>query len=111
MSLVLAPVAAVEASVDAGVIGVLANCTASIAGAPSVGGIFDREYAQANVGDYGMASTAPALTVQRAVVPVQPYGLVVVIDATAALEDRGRYIVREARPDGGLIVLLLELAP
>jgi hypothetical protein len=76
---------------------------ATLAGLP-VRGIFDRAYAQAEVGFAGMASTQPAFTLASASVPAGVVGAALVHKGTA-------YAVVDPQPDGtGVSVLFLELA-
>lgn len=103
--------AALETDVDAAVLDHLANATVSIGGAQPVPAIFTRSYQQAGVGEFGMASAAPAVKVQSFRVPAQPYGLAVVVADNAVPADGGDYLIRETQPDGGLTVLILERAP
>jgi hypothetical protein len=66
--------------------------------------IFDAAYAGADVGPYGMASTAPTLTIATADVPPAVVSLPVVINAI-------NYRVAAHEPDGtGISRLRLELA-
>ena len=70
----------------------------------TVAAIFDEAYASGDVGPYGMASTAPTLTIATADVPASPIGLPVVANGAT-------YAVVVHRPDGtGISRLLLEAA-
>lgn len=76
---------------------------ATLAGLP-VRAIFDRDYAQAEVGFSGMATTSPALTLKTSDVPAASVGLAVVVAGSD-------YRIAEHKPDGtGISVLMLELA-
>ena len=77
--------------------------TATVDGA-SVSVIFDNGYATGAVGPYGMASSAPTLTLPTASVPASPVGKAVVVTGT-------NYTVAEHQPDGsGVSTLILERA-
>jgi hypothetical protein len=66
--------------------------------------IFDAAYASGDVGPYGMASTAPQLTIATADVPAAPIGLPVVANGAS-------YLVAAHQPDGtGISRLILEVA-
>lgn len=66
--------------------------------------IFDNGNALGSVGPFGMASTAPQLTIATADVPASPVGLSVIADGIA-------YLVAAHEPDGtGISRLLLEAA-
>lgn len=100
--------AALEARLTAGVFKHLPNATATFLdefGMPqTVDGIFDAAGVVANVGGFGVASSAPSLTASTASLPADPVGL--------ALTLRGsNYVVAAAEPDGtGITRLLLESA-
>lgn len=70
----------------------------------TIEGIFDAAGVVANVGGFGVASSAPSLTASTASLPADPVGL--------ALTLRGsNYVVAAAEPDGtGITRLLLESA-
>lgn len=70
----------------------------------TIEGIFDAAGVVANVGGFGVASSAPSLTASTASLPADPVGL--------ALTLRGcDYVVAAAEPDGtGITRLLLESA-
>lgn len=73
-------------------------------GGVAVQGIFDAAYAAASVGAYGMAGSAPALTLATASVPADPVGLAAVVGGVS-------YLVAAHEPDGtGISRLLLETA-
>lgn len=73
-------------------------------GGVAVKGIFDKAYQFGDVGDSGMASTAPVLTLATASVPASPVGVAVVIGAVT-------YTVAAHEPDGvGVSLLMLEKA-
>ena len=77
--------------------------TATLDGLP-VAAIFDADYAQGQVGPYGMASSQPSLTLSTTSVPTNPVGLPVVIKGLD-------YLVASHEPDGtGVSRLYLELA-
>jgi hypothetical protein len=77
--------------------------SATLAGV-AVAAIFDKAYTSAGVGAYGMAGTAPALTLATASVPADPVGLAAVVGGVS-------YTVAAHEPDGtGVSVLLLETA-
>lgn len=66
--------------------------------------IFDNTFALGAVGQYGMATSGPSLTLQTASVPVDVEGKTCLVDAVA-------YTVAAHEPDGaGISVLRLELA-
>jgi len=70
----------------------------------AVRAIFDEAYALGTVGAYGMAGSAPVLTLATASVPASPIGLGVVVGTT-------NYTIASHEPDGtGLSRLLLEVA-
>lgn len=66
--------------------------------------IFDKAYQLGNVGNSGMATTAPVLTLATAVVPADPVGTAVVVSGVS-------YTVVAHEPDGtGVSLLMLEAA-
>lgn len=66
--------------------------------------IFDNTFALGAVGQYGMATTGPRITLQTASVPADVEGKACVVDSVA-------YTVAAHEPDGaGISVLRLELA-
>lgn len=68
----------------------------------TVRGIFDAEYALAEVGTSGMAATAPVYTLPTAQVPAAPVGKLLLLPT-------GRWKIAEHQPDGtGMSLLLLE---
>ena len=70
----------------------------------TVAAIFDAPGALGSVGPYGMATSAPQLTIATASVPASPVGLPVVANGV-------NYSIAEHLPDGtGISVLVLELA-
>jgi hypothetical protein len=70
----------------------------------TVAAIFDEAYAGGDVGPFGMASTAPQLTIATADVPAAVVGMPVVANGT-------NYTVAAHEPDGtGVSRLVLELA-
>ena len=78
--------------------------TAATLGGVAVAAIFDNGYASAGVGAYGMAGSAPALTLATASVPADPVGLAAVVGGVS-------YLVAAHEPDGtGISRLLLETA-
>lgn len=82
---------------------------ATVGGVAGVGVQFSAAYALGNVGNLGMASSQPAITLPDTAVPSDPVGSFVVITQGHGL---GRYLVAEHQPDGsGVSVLLLEAAP
>ena len=73
-------------------------------GGVAVVGIFDKAYQLGDVGGTGFASTQPVFTLASTSLPVDPVGLVLVVNAT-------NYSVVAHEPDGtGLSVLMLEAA-
>lgn len=97
------PFAQAIADMVSAVVPMLANVSATIDGVP-VQGLFTDAYASANVGPYGMASSAPTLTLASADTPASPLDKAVTINATS-------YLVRATEPDGsGLTRLILERA-
>lgn len=79
----------------------LSNVTATVNNI-SVQGIFDNAYQLATVGTYGMASTAPVLTIKTSDVPTNPVGTGVVVNGT-------NYQIAAHEPDGtGISRLILE---
>lgn len=77
--------------------------TVTLNGVP-VSAIFDAAYALGSVGEYGMASSQPMLTLATADVPAAPVGQAVVANGV-------NYLVAAHEPDGtGLSRLLLEKA-
>lgn len=70
----------------------------------TVAAIFDAPGALGSVGPYGMATSAPQLTIATASVPANPVGLPVVANGV-------NYLIAEHMPDGtGISVLVLEVA-
>ena len=66
--------------------------------------IYDNAYQAGAVGPYGMASSAPSLTLPTASVPASPVGKAVVVAGT-------NYTVAEHQPDAsGVSTLILERA-
>ena len=97
-----APFAALETRLNRAVFARLANTVAVVNG-NTVAAIFDSPYAQGTVGNYGMASTAPALTLATSDVPANPVGLPVVANTV-------NYLVVAHEPDGtGISRLVLEV--
>ena len=82
------------------------------AGAVAFAGVgvqFSGAYALGNVGNLGMASSSPAITLPDSAVPADPVGSSVVITQGHGL---GSYLVAEHQPDGsGVSTLVLEAAP
>lgn len=98
-----APFAAAMHMLNASVLGVLANATATI-GSAVVPGIFDNGYALGAVGMSGMASTQPTFTMATGSLVGEAVGRSLQINGVA-------YIVAAHEPDGaGISRLLLELA-
>ena len=78
--------------------------TAATLNGVAVSGIFDAPLALGVVGEYGMASTQPSITLPTAQVPVDPVGTSVVVGGST-------YLVAAHEPDGtGISRLLLESA-
>ncbi|MDF3821976.1 hypothetical protein P3G55_18875 [Leptospira sp. 96542] len=101
----LAPFAEIEAMVNHDCLAALANAVANINGGEDEAVIFDDAYATGEVGELGMESTAPAVSLQTASVPASPRGKAVVV------QGKGSYTIAKHLPDGtGWSVLLLELA-
>lgn len=74
--------------------------TVTLAGVP-VSAIFDSAYALGSVGEYGMASSQPMLTLATADVPAAPIGQAVVVNGV-------NYLVTAHEPDGlGISRLLM----
>lgn len=95
------PFAQAIADMVSAVVPMLANVSATIDGVP-VQGLFTDAYASANVGPYGMASSAPTLTLASADTPIDPVDKPVTINGTS-------YKVVAPEPDGsGLTTLILE---
>jgi len=70
----------------------------------TVAAIFDNATALGSVGQYGVSSTQPMLTLASASVPTNPVGMVVVANAS-------NYLVAAHEPDGtGISRLILGLA-
>lgn len=93
-----------EQRVTTTVLARLSNAVCSIDGGMPVPVIFEDAYAQANVGAYGMAASAPQITLATANVPANPIGPTYVIGATT-------YLVAKHQPAGaGLSLLELEVA-
>lgn len=91
------PFAAIETSVNAALMGALANVTATVGGV-SVTGIFDAAYQDA----LGITGSAPALLCASADVAAAVEGTAVVVGSTS-------YTVTTAEPDGtGLTRLRLQ---
>ena len=66
--------------------------------------IFDNRSSIGSVGDYGMQTTAPSLTLSTADVPANPVGLSAVVGSAS-------FVIAAHEPDGtGVSVLLLEKA-
>lgn len=77
--------------------------TATLAG-QSVAGIFDNPATLGALGQVGLASSQPVLTLPTSSVPADPVGVTVVVGAV-------NYLVAVHEPDGtGVSRLLLELA-
>jgi hypothetical protein len=71
----------------------------------TVSAIFDNDYALAAVGDFGMAGSAPVLTLASAAVPADWLGAAVVVNGK-------NFAVTEHKPDGtGISLLILVAAP
>lgn len=97
-----APFAAAMHMLNASVLGVLANATATIGGAV-VPGIFDNGYALGNVGMSGMASTQPVFTLNTNALAGEVVGTTIQVNG-------GSYLVAAHEPDGtGISRLLLEV--
>jgi len=97
------PFAQAIADMVSAVVPMLANVTATIDGVP-VQGLFTDAYTSADIGPYGMASSAPTLTLASADTPASPVDQTVTINATS-------YLIRAVEPDGsGLTRLILERA-
>ena len=95
--------AALEARLNRAVLSHLSNVVATVNALP-VTAIFDSSSAIGSVGPYGMATTAPQLTIATASVPASPVGLPVVANGV-------NYLIAEHMPDGtGISVLVLEKA-
>lgn len=96
--------AALEARTVGAVFSRLANVEVALGGA-SVRAIFDNDYALAAVGDFGMAGSAPVLTLASAAVPAEWLGAAVVVNSK-------NFAVSEHKPDGtGISLLILVAAP
>lgn len=96
------PFAALEARTVGVVFSRLANVEVTLGGA-SVRAIFDNDYALAAVGDYGMASSAPVLTLASAAVPADWLGAAVAVNGKS-------FAVTQHKPDGTGISLLILVA-
>lgn len=102
------PFARLEQRANAAVLGHLANATASIAGAPAVGCVFDQDHQVDTLGALGMADAAVSVTLPTADVP-SPLGRPLVEVTYLGQATTWRAVAHQ--PDGtGLSVLLLELA-
>lgn len=93
------PFAALEARTAGAVFSRLANVEVTLGGV-TVRAIFDNNYALAAVGDFGMAGSAPVLTLASAAVPAEWLGAAVVVNGKS-------YAVTEHKPDGTGISLLI----
>lgn len=79
----------------------LANASATLGGV-EVSAMFADAYTTSHVGDFGVASSSPMLTLATTDVPAAPIAQAVVVNGKA-------YVVKEHQPNGsGLSVLLLE---
>ena len=74
----------------------------TLSGVP-VSAIFDNDYALAAVGDFGMAGSAPVLTLASSAVPADWLG-------AAAVVNGKNFAVSEHKPDGTGISLLILVA-
>ncbi|MBV5299486.1 MAG: hypothetical protein JZU64_15500 [Rhodoferax sp.] len=98
------PFAQAIADMVSAVLPMLANVSATIDGGVPVQGLFTDAYTSADIGPYGMASSAPTLTLASADTPDSPVGKAVTVNDT-------NYMVRATEPDGsGLTRLILERA-
>lgn len=93
--------AALETRLNTTVLARLSNAVVVLSG-NTLDGIFVAPYSSANVGPYGMASSAPAVTVPSSAITSDPVGSTVTINGTS-------YKVVAPEPDGsGLTTLILE---
>lgn len=99
--------APLEQRVNAAVIGALTNALITIGAGEAQLGIFDNDYVLADIGNTGMAATAPAAVVETAGLPP-----VVVVGELLQVNYLGAttlWRIAEHHPDGtGLSTLLLE---
>lgn len=96
------PFSALEARTVGAVFSRLANVEVTLGGA-SVRAIFDNDYALGAVGDFGMASSAPVLTLASAAVPADWLGAEVAVNGK-------NFTAVEHKPDGTGISLLILVA-
>lgn len=93
--------AALETRLNTAVMARLANASVVLSG-NTMTGIFTTPYSDANVGPYGMASSAPAVTVPSSAITSDPVGSAITVNGTS-------YQVAATEPDGsGLTRLILE---
>jgi 2-methylaconitate cis-trans-isomerase PrpF len=93
--------AALETRVNASVMKVMANASATVDGVAGVAGIFKIEYVESNGGN-GMSGLLPTFKTLSSNVPATPVGKSLV---NAGLN----YVIAEPKPDGtGLTLLILE---
>lgn len=100
--------AAMEQRVNAAVIGALTNALITIGAGEAQLGIFDNDYVLADIGNTGMAATAPAVVVETAGLPPVVIGQLLQVSYLGATTF---WRIAEHHPDGtGLSTLLLERA-
>ena len=101
-------VAPLEQRVNAAVIGALTNALITIGAGDAQLGIFDNDYVLADIGNAGMAATAPAAVVETATLPPVVVGAALQVNYLGATT---LWRIAEHHPDGtGLSTLLLERA-
>ncbi len=95
--------AALESRLNKAVFAHLANTDATVNGVTKAA-IFDAAYALGSVGQFGMSSSQPALTIATSDVPADPVGLPVMVNGAS-------YLIAVHEPDGtGISRLLLDMA-
>lgn len=100
--------APLEQRVNAAVIGALTNALITIGAGEAQLGIFDSDYVLADIGNTGMAATAPAAVVETAGLPPVVVGQLLQVNYMGAITF---WRIAEHHPDGtGLSTLLLERA-
>ncbi len=100
--------APLEQRVNAAVIGALTNALITIGAGEAQLGIFDSDYVLADIGNTGMAATAPAAVVETAGLPPTVIGALLTVNYLGATT---LWRIAEHHPDGtGLSTLLLERA-
>lgn len=98
--------ATMEQRVNAAVIGALTNALITIGTGEAQLGIFDNDYVLADIGNTGMAATAPAAVVETASLPPVVIGQLLQVNYLGATTI---WRIAEHHPDGtGLSTLLLE---